>query len=162
MQGVLAVFSPERISDIMRKAAELRQQLEAEGYDQHDQMLAIETEGEALELFDAYAERVVADERLAASARERAKRLERRADIHKGMLVYIMQVLRQKRLERPLVTASMARGRTSLDILEADKVPAEFRTEIDKAQLAKALKDGREVAGAQLKTGADYLVLRTL
>ena len=156
------MFPPSRISDIMHKAAELRQQLEAEGYDQHDQMLAIETESEALELFDAYAERVVADERLAASARERAKRLERRAEINKGMLTYIMAVLRQKKLERPLVTATMTKGRTSTEITETDKIPAEYRTLPDKAAITRALKEGQEVPGAELKTGADYLTLRTI
>ena len=79
------------------------------------------------------------------------------------MLTYIMGVLEQRKLERPLVTASMVKGRTSLEITESGKIPEIYLTLTeDKAAITKALKDGLEVPGAELRTGADFLKLTTV
>lgn len=150
-----------KFSDVMHKAAQIQQQLEAEGYEESDILVSLESETDLLDYFDRVAEKVVADDRLAASAAERAKRLKARADKRKDLLMFMMDIMGVKKLERPLVTASVQKNPVSLTIL--GEVPDLYMMSVpDKAAIIKALKAGETVQNAELAPEKFHLRMGTI
>ena len=139
-------------SDLMHQASVLQQQLEAEGYDDENVLASLESETDVLALFDRVTERVIADERLAASARERAKRLEARADKRKAFLGFVLDNLNRTKLERPLATTYWQDNNPALQI--DGPVPEQYMTSTpDKPAITKALKAGEVIENCRLTQG---------
>jgi Gp157 protein len=147
---------------IMAAASQLQEQLSAEGYDDDDILGAIESETDVLAILDRVAEKVVADERLAASARERARRLEARADKRRQLLDLMMTTIGRDKVERPLVTLSYRNNPPSLILTNPDHLPSQYMTAVpNKDMITKALKSGAAVDGATLGNPSRSLILRT-
>lgn len=146
-----AGHNSNRFTDILYAATQLQAQLEHEGYADEDVLGALESETEVLAIVDRTIEKIVADERLTASARERARRLEARADMRRGLLNVIMTNLRRQNLERPLATVYYATDPQAVIIDNADDIPEKYlKSAPDKAMIARDLKAGTKVAGAHL------------
>lgn len=146
-----AGHNSNRFIDILHAANQLQQHLDQEGYSDEDVLGALESETEVMAVIDHTIERIVADERLAASAKERARRLEARAENRRGLLDVIMKALKRNNIERPLATVYYAKNPQTAVIDNADDIPDTYRSlEVDKARLLQALKAGTKVAGASL------------
>jgi len=149
-----------RFADILQKAMQLAEDLVKEGYDDSIVVDALDSETEVLAIVDRVAERVIADQRLAASAKARAKRLEERAETSKKFLAYVLSSLNRKSLERPLGTVHFQDNPQGVEIL--GEVPAEYRTEVpDKAAIKRALVAGKEVENARLSPPSRHLRILT-
>ena len=121
----------------------------------------IEGESDVLEVLDRVVEAAIADKKLAELARERAKRIEARADRARGVALQIIEALGVSPLERGVYTASVSYHR-ELGSLDESVLPEAFiRRAPDKIAIAKALRAGQEVAGASLGNNAPRLIIRT-
>ena len=121
----------------------------------------IEGESDVLEVLDRVVEAAIADKKLAELARERAKRIEARADRARGVALQIIEALGVSPLERGVYTASISHHR-EIGTLDETLLPDEFiRRAPDKVAIAKALRAGQEVAGASLGNNAPRLIIRT-
>lgn len=147
-----------RFMQLMQHATELQAQLQSEGYTDEDVLGALESETQVLDLLDRTIERMVADQRLAASAKERAKRLEARAENRKSLMDFIMKALRRDNIERPLGTVYYQKNPTTLQI--TGPVPAKFRVQVevdDKDSIKKALEAGERVENCALSPDKYHL-----
>lgn len=93
---------------------------------------------------------------------ERKKRITKRADSLKEYLRYNMEAAGHKKIECPLFTITLAKGRQSVQVSDVDQLPPEYvttkvETKPDKTALAKALKAGEQIEGAELVAGASSL-----
>ena len=148
-------------SDVTARAHQLQEQLRAEGYDDDSVLASIESETDLLRVFDRVAERVDQDNRSAVIARERARRLEARADKNAEFLGYLLSVMGiEDRIERPTATVYYRKNPTSL-VIEGD-VPEAFLVPVpDKARIKQALTKGEEVANCHLTHSRSLLVKTT-
>ena len=146
---------------VTAKAHALQEQLRAEGYDDDIVIASIESETDLMRVFDRVAERVDQDNRSAVIARERAKRLEARADRNTEFLDYLMRTIgNQTKLERPTATVFYQATPPRLEI--EGEVPEGFMTSVpDKAAITKALKAGEDLPGCRL-TQSRSLRVKTL
>lgn len=99
-----------------------------------------------------------------ADLTERKGRYERRAQAMRGTAFAIMEVLGEKKMELPGLTASIGAGAQAVFVTDEDKLPPQFlrtTTEPDKAAIGAALKAGEEVEGAFLGNGLPKLTIRT-
>ena len=144
---------------VTAKAYALQEQLRAEGYEDDVVTAAIESETDLFRVFDRVAERIDQDNRSAVIARERAKRLENRADRNTEFLDYLMRTIgNQNKLERPTATVYYQNNPPRLEVIE-DKVPEAFMTKTpDKPAIVKAIKAGENVPGCQLTQGRSLRV----
>lgn len=90
-----------------------------------------------------------------ARLKELKGRKKRRIDSLKGYALDCMQSMGVKKIETNLGNMSIRKGSGKVNILDAAKIPEEYiKTEIvkkeDKKAIGKAIKDGIEVAGAEL------------
>ena len=149
--------SPTALMQTMAGVDRLRQLL---GEDADSQLVLDTIEGEtnALEMLDAIVETILADEALANAAKERATRMEARADKRRAIVQRIMERIGQKKLERPLATLVIAAGPTSVVIAREDLVPNEYwRSVLDKHAINRAIKSDLEVPGATLSNAPPVL-----
>jgi hypothetical protein len=146
---------------VTAKAHALQEQLRAEGYDDDIVIASIESETDLMRVFDRVAERVDQDNRSAVIARERAKRLEARADRNTEFLDYLMRTIgNQTKLERPTATVFYQANPPRLEI--EGEVPETFMTSVpDKPAITKALKAGEDLPGCRL-TQSRSLRVKTL
>jgi len=122
----------------------------------------IEGESDVLELLDRIVELSIADNKLADSAKERAKRIEARAERARSLALRILEALEVPTLERPLYTATISHPRKA-QVTNSDEVPPEYlRHSVDMRLLAKALLAGEDVAGACLGNPEPRLTVRTV
>ena len=135
---------------VTAKAHALQEQLRAEGYDDDIVVASIESETDLMRVFDRVAERIDQDNRSAVIARERAKRLEARADRNTEFLDYLMRTIgNQTKIERPTATVFYQATPPKLEI--EGEVPETFMTSVpDKAAITKALKAGEDLPGCRL------------
>lgn len=142
-------------TEIAAKAHELQEQLRSEGYDDADVLASIESETDLLRVFDRVAERVDQDNRSAVIARERARRLEARADKNTEFLDYLMRTMGiEERSERPTATVYYQNNPPKLEIDDEDAVPEEFKVTVpDKARIKAALIKGQEIEHCTLLRG---------
>lgn len=135
---------------VTAKAHALQEQLRAEGYDDDIVVASIESETDLMRVFDRVAERIDQDNRSAVIARERAKRLEARADRNTEFLDYLMRTIgNQTKLERPTATVFYQANPPRLEI--EGEVPETFLTQVpDKPAIVKAIKAGEAVPNCRL------------
>jgi hypothetical protein len=130
------------------------------------------------------------DARMGGAARRVAKKMQREPDLMAAMSATVALILAleeaeaaakaaQERARAALVealdstsgsiragihTASVRKGSASVVITDDAAIPPEYMRQpapvADKAAIAKALKDGREVPGAVLRNGAPGLTIR--
>ena len=146
---------------VTAKAYALQEQLRAEGYEDDVVTAAIESETDMFRVFDRVAERIDQDNRSAVIARERAKRLEARADRNTEFLDYLMRTIgNQTKIERPTATVYYQANPPRLEI--EGEVPETFLTQVpDKPAITKALKAGEDIPGCRL-TQSRSLRVKTL
>ena len=144
-------------SEVTAKAHALAETLRAEGYDDDSVLASIESETDLLRVFDRVAEKVDQDNRSAVIARERARRLEARADKNTEFLAYLMQVMGVEKLERPTATVSWQNNPAALTI--DGEVPQYWLTAVpDKDRIKKALKAGDTIEHCTLTQGRSLRV----
>jgi Siphovirus Gp157 len=120
----------------------------------------IEGESDVLEVLDRVVEAAIADKKLAELARERAKRIEARADRARSVALQIIEALQVSPLERPLYSASISYPRKPL-VTNADELPKEMIREApDMVAIGKALRAGETIPGAELKNPEPQLTIR--
>lgn len=142
-----------KFTEATAKAHALQEALRAEGYDDLDVLASIESETDLLRVFDRVAERVDQDNRSAVIARERARRLEARADKNAEFLGYLMGVLGTDKVERPTATVWWQDNPGRLEV-EEDKLGQYWLTaKPDADRIKKALKAGEAIPGATLIQG---------
>ena len=152
--------SPRRVEREMSRLDQLR----AELGDKFD-LDSVESETNALEIIDDYAELILGTEAVAALAAERSRRLRARAANWRATVV---QIIEQKlppetgKLERPLATISVS-YRQKL-VLEEDQLPAEYFTLIpDKKAIEQALRQHSDaVPGASWGNLEPHLIVRPM
>jgi len=146
---------------VTARAYALQEQLRAEGYEDDVVTAAIESETDLFRVFDRVAERIDQDNRSAVIARERAKRLEARADRNLEFLDYLMRTIgNQNKVERPTATVYYQATTPAL-VIDGD-VPEGFMTSVpDKPAIVKALKAGEDLPGCRL-TQSRSLRVKTL
>lgn len=152
-------ISPARLTAAMSAAQQLLASLPDD--DERLRRDTVDGQTDALDLMDWIAEQVIADEALVERARERAKRLEQRADKRREIIARMLEALDLREpLQRALYTASLT-YRSKPQVIDADLLPREyFREAVDLIKLGKALHDG-EVPGATLSNPMPSLTLRT-
>ena len=152
--------SPRRLMEAMSAAQKLIAELPDDERLRHD---VIEGETQAFECLDAYAEQAIADAALVKQARERASRLEARANRNRAIVSAILQGLQVKRTERAMFTASLAQRTEVVEVPTNEELPSAFvRTAPDKVLIGKTLRSGERVPGFELQDKTDVtLTIRT-
>jgi len=114
-------------------------------------------------VFDRVAERIDQDNRSAVIARERAKRLENRADRNTEFLDYLMRTIgNQTKIERPTATVFYQATPPKLEIDPDTRLADSLLTVVpDKPAIVKALKAGEDLPGCRL-TQSRSLRVKTL
>jgi hypothetical protein len=134
--------------------------LRAEIGDGDDRLLldTIEGETDVFSIMDRLSEMAIADKLLAERARERIARLDARADRARATLQRMLEALGISRLERSMATLSVADGPRAVVITNQAAIPDGFwRRSVDKTEIAKQLKAGSHVDGAELANGQPVL-----
>src|SRR5262245_38915728 len=132
-------ISPHRLMAALTAAREALAVLQPDD-DEVIRVDTIEGQSDALEVLDSIAAHVVADEALAERARERAKRLESRADRRREVIVTMLDALGLSKIERALYSASLSH-QAKAQITDAAMLPPEFmRTAPDAVKIGKALR----------------------
>lgn len=107
-----------------------------------------------LEGLDAYAGRM----------KTRKERLERQEDLIRTALMHAMSIAHLKTLELPTATMTLKATGPSVVITDEADIPAEFwkpqAPKLDKKLLMAALKDKKEIPGAQLSNGGETIQIR--
>lgn len=150
---------PIALAGEMSKIDKLKQML-GEDVDAQLMIDTIEGETDALEMMDAVVDFVIANEQLATLGKTRIRRLEARADKARTIVLQIMERIGQRKIERALYTASVTDGPKAVHITDEGmaSIPLQYlRMSPDKVAIARALKDGTEVPGAQLNNGPPVL-----
>jgi len=138
--------------------------LRAEIGDGDDRLLldTIEGETDVFSIMDRLSEMAIADKLMAERARERIARLDARADRARATLQRMLEALGISRLERSMATLSVSEGPRAVVIINEAEIPAQwFRHTVDKTSLAKHLKAGNTVPGAELANGTPVLRLHS-
>lgn len=94
---------------------------------------------------------------------ERKARAERRKDAMRGLMLRLMKAADLQKAPLTEATISVAKGRDSVEITDEAAVPKRFLKVVsspDKGLIADALKAGKKVNGAALKTGSETLSVR--
>lgn len=142
----------------LRKVDQLKHML---GDDTANLRLLLDTvEGQTnlLEMMDEIVHNIMANEDLEQQARDKVKEFEERANKRRVIVMQIMERIGLKTAKRPLYTASIADGPKSVHITDEALIPMHLhRVAPDKAAIAKVLKEGIEVDGAQLNNGPPVL-----
>jgi len=90
----------------------------------------------------------------AAELVERARKIEARSERLEGYLQTNMKTAQRLRIENPFVTIALREGRDeSVEVIDLATLPLEFvrmKAEVNKTELKKALKSGKEIEGARL------------
>jgi len=153
---VSQTISPFRLEHAMAEAMKLR----AEIGDGDDRLLldTIEGETDVFTIMDRLSEMAIADKLLAERARERIARLDARADRARATLQRMLEALGISRLERSMATLSVADGPRAVIVTNQAAIPEGFwRRSVDKTEIAKQLKAGSHVDGAELANGTPVL-----
>jgi hypothetical protein len=138
-------------------AARLREALAAHG-DEELTLDMIEGETRLFDMLDQLAEARAEDLAMVeaiklreADLSERRKRIAARADAHRDLVHKALEISGQRKVERPLYTASIAAGRASVVITDELALPDYYirtKREPDKTKIGDALKGGETVPGA--------------
>jgi hypothetical protein len=99
-----------------------------------------------------------------ARLKVRQDRFANRQQRIRELMLYMMQLANQKRIERPAGTVTVAAGRPKTIITDESVLPDKFVRVIrepNKNLIWAALKDGNSVPGATLSNAEPMLVIRT-
>lgn len=145
----------------MSAAMQLRAEL-GDTADAHLISDVLEGQTDVFETIDRLAECALADKMLAAVADERAKRLEKRSDAVRDVICQMLEALDLgESLERGFYTASLSH-RSHVIVTDQDKLPQSLlRISPDKTLIAKLLRKGEQLEGAQLSNPEPSVSLRT-
>jgi hypothetical protein len=122
---------------------------------------SLEGETDIMEVLDRVIESSIADKKLAEMARERARRIEARADRTREIATRIVEALAISPIERPIYTASLTFPRKPL-VTDEEALPAAYiRHSPDMIAIGKALRAGESVPGAELRNPQAQLTIRT-
>jgi hypothetical protein len=148
---------------VTARAYALQEQLRAEGYEDDVVTAAIESETDLFRVFDRVAERIDQDNRSAVIARERAMRLENRADRNTEFLDFLMRTIgNQTKLERPTATVFYQTNAPKLEIDPDTRLADSLLTVVpDKPANVNALKAGEDLPGCRLTQGRSLRVKTT-
>jgi hypothetical protein len=102
-----------------------------------------------VEIIDRLAEVAIKDKLFVDAARARARRLELRNERVRGTIKQMLEGLSLRKLERPVYTATVADGQPKVSVTDASKLPTALLSP-DKPLIAKTLKAGNRVEGAEL------------
>lgn len=166
-----------RVQDVLTAWHEARERMllndpSLEGDEEALRELLGPEEGEARDILARVLRAKVHAETMAAAADEQAslivarkRRYQTREDNLKALAVTIMGNMGIKKVELGDLTASVVAGRASLAIPKPDLIPdiyIEFVTTRvpDKDVIRSMLDAGKEVPGAELKYGADFLMIK--
>lgn len=130
------------------------------GSDAEPQLILDTVEGEtnALEMLDEIVQTIIADEAMRDYAEQRANRWKERADKRRAIVLQIMERIGSRSARRSLYTLSVTEGPKAVHITDDDQIPLGYqRISPDKAAIARALKEGKQVPGAQLNNGPPVL-----
>ena len=121
----------------------------------------VEGETNAFEEIDYIVDYILADEARIAVQKQRLARFEERTKKRRAFVMTMLQdVLNRDKIERPSYTANVSRGSPGVQITDETAIPKEFwKYSVDSKAVLKALKDGREVAGASLTNPIPHLTL---
>ena len=110
---------------------------------------------------DARATAGAIDERMKA-LRQRANRIEGRADTLRCIQRDMLTAAGLRKIERPAATLSIRAGSLSVQITDADAVPTQLRRPglPDKTAIKAQIEAGVDVPGAVLSRGEDTLSVR--
>ena len=155
------VPSPRRVEREMSKL----DRLHAELGDQFD-LNSVESETQALELIDDYAEAILGAEAVAALAAERARRLKARAATWRAIVVRIIEHKlppETASLQRPLATVGLGYSQ-KVELIDEALIPEQyFNLVVDKRAIEKALHENPDaVPGTILGNLAPYLIIRPM
>jgi Gp157 protein len=158
-----ATKAPDARRDMARElaaAAALKEQLKAVLGEEDSDAAAlrdtIEGETDLLETVDAVLGQIGADlarvegiKKFKATLDGRAHRIETRVDLMRTMLTNMLDIIEQKRLERPLATVTLKDVPPKLNVVEEAHVPSQYwrkpEPELDKKKLTDALKARADV-----------------
>jgi len=131
----------------------------------------IEGETSLVECIDALLEANTQDavivagaEKVVADLEARAKRVEDRIRMRRGLIEQAMVIAEIKKLERPAATLSLTNRPASLIVSDEAAIPSRFWVaadpKLDRKALSAALKEGEAVTGAALSNAAPSLTVR--
>ena len=107
---------------------------------------------------------VAGAEKVVADLEARAKRVEDRIRMRRGLIEQAMVIAEIKKLERPAATLSLTNRPASLVVSDEAAIPSRFWVaadpKLDRKALSAALKEGEAVAGATLSNAAPSLTVR--
>lgn len=115
------------------------------------------------EYLDSVSMKAAVSDRMSALA-ERRDRFDRKADALKAMAMSLMEAAGQPKVQLPVATLSITKGRTSVVVDDVDALPqGYFATERKplKTAIKEAIEHGEIIPGARLETGDDGLTVRT-
>ncbi len=118
--------------------------------------------------------RLVREERQAAAMGEavnlqmkaltgRRTRFAKQQDAARSLITSLMDVAQQTTIRLPEATLSISAGRPTCRITDGEALPDEFlkiECSPKKAEITKALQEGRHVPGAVLSNGSSHLTVR--
>lgn len=99
-----------------------------------------------------------------AEISERQKRFERQSETGRKAIHQLMEAACQSKIVLPEATLSILPGRQNVAIFDLDSLPqGTFKTERipDKAAIKSLISAGEDIPGAELRTSADTLSVRT-
>jgi len=154
-----AMPSAVQLQAAMSAAMQLIAELPDDEQLRHD---TIEGETSAFECLDAYAVAALADAALIKQAKDRVRRLEERVERRRQIVMAILQGLQLRKIERPLVTASLGQRTAVVEVPTNEPLPQMFiRTARDLVLIGKTLRQGGTVPGYVLQDKPDLtLTLR--
>lgn len=163
-----------KLSRELEKWAWLRHHLEAENFDGVALLSALESETEIPECLLEIGEEVVATEKLAEVARERAKQMKERASRLEDRAERLRRVITatmvnnqiDKPIQGPTMTLSKRSGGRGVIITDMTKIPKEYfddaEPKLNKRRLREAMDLlGKTVEGAQLENGGASVTIIT-
>ena len=131
----------------------------------------IEGETSLVECVDALLEANTQDavivagaEKVVADLEARAKRVEDRIRMRRGLIEQAMVIAEIKKLERPTATLSLTNRAAALIVSDEASIPSRFWVaadpKLDRKALSAALKQGEAITGATLSNAAPSLTVR--
>ncbi|MBB2819026.1 UNVERIFIED_ORG: seryl-tRNA synthetase [Rhizobium esperanzae] len=148
---MLAAF-PELAEDAELRADTIEGQTNA--YEVLGKLLAQEREANSM---------VAAIKKRADELDARKKRQERRQAAMRALMLRLLKAAGLPKVPLTEATISITKGRDSVEITDEAAVPARFLKVVktpDKTAIGEALKAGKKVKGAQIKTGDDVISVR--
>lgn len=154
-------ISPRRLMRHVVEASKIREMLGDS--DAAFVLSTIEGETDLLESVDAYCDLILADDALIERAEERVKRMKKRNEDRRKVMVQMMEILPEPfshSLQRPGYTASIYyRSRAKIDAAE---LPSEYfnKPTPNRVMIEREMSKGNEVRGCSWDNASPTLTIR--